>query len=139
MDRTANNRLFHGLLARLGKTAVQKQELVACKTNGIYTSSKDLTDHQLAELVVELTNELKDPNSSYQRMVNALYAHARQLGWFASDGKGGVKVDVPRLNAWCQKHTKGHKPIGKMTHKNLVDAVTAIKNLVKTETQRLAK
>jgi len=148
MNRPATMRQLHAALAHRGLMD-DKKAIIAQFTNDRTESASELTDRELTELVHQMnatptiicTTKKKPTHEDRQRerMIRSLYGHARQLGWFAPDSKGGVKVDAVRLNSWCEKHTPAHLPFKKMNVEELAAAVTCIKNYVKTDTNRLAR
>jgi len=135
MSRTSNMKALHAQLNKLGLMD-EKRDIIGGFTNGRTDSARQLTDTELSGIVTHLNGYRPDPDSPRQRMVRSLYFHARQLGWYAPDGRGGVKVDVPRLEAWCIKYTTAHRSFKKMNPKQLAQAVTAIKQYVTTNTEK---
>ena len=107
------NRHLHKLINLAKIDAEMKAALVQGATSNRATSTKDLTFDEAGQLIKHLegattTFGTEKGNQAAQNMRAKLLSMAHEVRW--EDPATG-KVDMARVNAWCQKTGGGHKEL----------------------------
>lgn len=119
MTRTPEqNKRLHLLIAKLGITAENKEDLVSSYSNGRVTSSADMTAHECDELLRYL-QQLADKHKDYfdERAIamrRKFFALARDKQWIVSG-----KIDYVRTNNWLLHYSYLHKTINEYNYSEL--------------------
>jgi hypothetical protein len=97
----------------------QKDEVIQAISDGRTTHMRDLTTAETSSLIDLLSGGDDNPKVKDQ-MIRKMLSTAHAMGWELPDGK----VDLARLNAWCEKYTPSKKPLDKIPYKELPGVVT---------------
>jgi hypothetical protein len=107
------------LLSQHGLT--EQREEIAWEVSGGRTS-------KLSELSYTETNTLikrLQGGSARDRMIGKMLSMAHEMGWEIEGGK----VDMLRLNSWCQKYSPEHKPLDRISDSDLPAVVTVFEKV----------
>jgi hypothetical protein len=111
------NKILHAELGKRGLMEM-KADIIGEFTNGRTNSSKELTDAEARELIRILPNPSKGEGSWKPKpgdaMRKKILAMAAEIGW-----KNNGKIDVQRVNAWCEKYSSFKKPLNAHTTEEL--------------------
>jgi hypothetical protein len=101
----------------------QKEEVVLAMTEGRTSHLREMT-HAETEALIKSLGE--DENQAIKgRMVRKVLSMAHEMGW----EQDGGKVNMDRVNAWCQKYTSSHKTLDELSLKELPAVVTAFEKV----------
>ncbi len=89
-------------------------------TNGRTTHLTDMTHAETNALIDSLIGK-----SDKDAMVGKILSMAHEMGWELSSGK----VDMRRVNAWCEKYTKQKRPLDKIPYEDLPAVVTTFEKV----------
>jgi hypothetical protein len=101
----------------------QKEEVVRAITDDRTASLRDMTQEETQALISSLGEDENQKIKS--RMVRKILSQAHEMGW----EKDGGKVDMDRVNGWCQKYTNSKKTLDELTSKELPKVVTAFEKV----------
>lgn len=107
--------IIHALLANMDMMA-QKAAMVNGISCGRAESTKDLTDEEADALITHLKN--LEPRHKMRRKIIRL---AHEMHWHLP---GTKKIDMERVNGWCQQFGYGHKPLNDYSNSELPKLVT---------------
>lgn len=93
----------------------EEENMAIQYTEGRSTDLLDLTHVETQELIKALNGQ-----SPSHAMVNKILSMAHEMRWKLADGK----IDMERVNAWCEKYTTSHQPLNKIPKKELPTVVT---------------
>lgn len=110
---------IHATLAYRGLMDM-KAELVTDFSNGRCQSMKDMQLSELTELLRHLNSGNEAPPTRGDRQRKRIISMAHQMGWQVD----GQKADMKRINEWCVKYGKWHKPLNDHTTLELNELVT---------------
>lgn len=99
----------------------EQREEIAWEVSGGRTS-------KLSELSYTETNTLikrLQGGSARDRMIGKILSMAHEMGWEIEGGK----VDMARINAWCQKYSPKHSSLDKISDSDLPAVVTAFEKV----------
>lgn len=124
----------------------QKQELVQDVSGGRASSTKDLTERELQQLIDGLQGfvSVPKPKNKANEKRRRIIAIAHQMGWQLEDDnrriilnkKGHPIADMKRIDAWCIKHGSFGKPLNGHSEKELS---VLIRNLERVQLHQLKK
>lgn len=137
MKRTAtDNARFHMLVTKNKLEKADKAELVQRVTNGRATSSKDLTHSECMAAIKILdpaTPAQKrtryDPHDPCNMMRRKVLSYMHELDYETAEGK----IDMPRVDAWCEKFGKFKKKLNAHNHDELVALVSQVETMYRNE------
>lgn len=116
--KTQYIRRVHAALAAKGMMD-DKMDLVKQFTNGRATSTKDMRVGELHSLIDHL-NGKESPSAAGDKMRKHIISMAHQMGWELPNGR----ADMPRIDAWCVKYGKYHRPLNEHNNAELQEIVT---------------
>jgi hypothetical protein len=116
-------KIIHTLFNKIGN-APHKKDIIAGFTNGRSESSKDLYFDEATDLIKYLKN-FDNEAISAERMRRNIISMAHELNWKLPDTG---KIDMKRVNGWCEKFGYQHKPLNNYTYEELPKLVTQFKN-----------
>lgn len=116
---TAQIKYVRGLLSKAGLSE-QKDEIVYEYTDGRTTHLTDMNQTETAALIKALSGKSKK-----DAMVGKILSMAHEMGWELPDGK----VDMKRINAWCEKYTKQKKALDQIPVNELPAVVTVFEKV----------
>lgn len=129
------------VLNKTGQTD-NRHEIIHNFTNGRTSSSKDLGETEIQELIYQLNGELpeeKDPrvcDMGYNKMVAKIFWLARQYG-YTKEHEGKTIVDVKRLSEWTTKYGYCHKPFREYRKSQLPRLVSQFEIVVRSYLESL--
>jgi hypothetical protein len=115
------------LLEREG-LSFSSDDFAAVYSNGRTTNLADLTHKETQALISEFTEQ--SPQSKMKRKILSM---AHEMRWEDAAGK----VDMPRLNAWCKKHTPSHTDFNGIPVKELSTVVSVYEKMYHEFLKRL--
>ncbi|MBD2769725.1 hypothetical protein IC235_17685 [Hymenobacter sp. BT664] len=126
------NRRLHQLLNQAGISGEDKQALVYAFTNENSTSSKHLLSVQAQGLIQHLEEQLglavtaptPEQEEASDKMRRKMISLCHEMRWYI-DGTG--KVDMNRLNGWCQARGFGKKVLNQYTYAELTKLLSQFK------------
>ena len=99
-------------------------------------SSKELLYQEAHTLIMHLEGLSKNPKTEQElkllRMRRKMMSLAHEQDWRLPNGKGGYKVDMNRLNAWCVKYGQCKKELNTHSVKELAALLTQFSTAFKT-------
>jgi|GEM_PF-3851803 len=98
----------------------EKEATVREYTGGRTTHIAEMTHRECNALVTAFQGD-----TGRQRMVNKLLSLAHDMGWEVEDGK----VDMQRINAWCQNYSPAKVPLDKITTHELGRVLTVFERV----------
>lgn len=101
------------LLANEGISSMENEFALEFSNNR--TNELALLNHSETQKLIESLNG----KSSKDKMQGKIMSMAHEMRWELKSGK----VDIERLNAWCEKHTPFHKQFDKLSAKQLPKVV----------------
>lgn len=113
---SAQNRAFHKLLNDLGlNNPEDKENIVRGATNGRTGSSRQMSWYEADETIRGLRSQSEDTNKLRRKVLSCCH----QLGWYVRDPETNELqlrnnkpvLDMERIDSYCTKHGKGHKPL----------------------------
>ncbi|MDJ0363591.1 hypothetical protein QMK33_00385 [Hymenobacter sp. H14-R3] len=137
------NQRLHTLLAEAGLTA-EKEALAkqfsnnrTGRTSELFTTECGaLIDHLEASLGLAPVAPTPEQEEESERMRNKILSLAHEMRW---ELPGTEKVDMGRVNTWCQTYTKTKKHFNHYTHAELVAMVTQFKVVYRKYLKELEK
>lgn len=134
------NKYLHKLLNDLNLMDV-KPELVASFSGKDSSSSKDLlyveADHLIRYLERQSSGTLPTPEEeeASDKMRRKILSIAHEMQWKLEGGK----VDIARVNAWCQTKGFGKKVLNDYSHDELTKLVSQFKIVYRKHREELKK
>lgn len=119
------NKMLHALLNSTGMIEV-KQELVYSFSNQRTSSSRELSFSE-ATVLISYLKGLDPKEAALEKMRRKIIAKAHNLRWELPGGK----VDIARVNAWCEKFGGCNKKLNAHSYEELVNLVTAFDKMYK--------
>nr|WP_067054106.1 hypothetical protein [Mucilaginibacter sp. L294] len=116
----AQNSTIGYLISRLRLDPDTKEELIYTHTDGRTTSIRALYKHEAIKVIQSLTSGESAPQSPANKMRRKVLSMAHELGWKIPDGK----IDMERINAWCNKYGHVKRNLDKYTENELPELVT---------------
>lgn len=119
-------RQIRAIMAKQGIDEELKQELVSDLTNGRTTSISKLFGHEAISLIRNLNGDAdqwKAEDTKANKLRRSILAIAHQLGWETDEGK----VDMARVNGFCEARGFGKKPLNDYTVKELPKLIAQFK------------
>jgi hypothetical protein len=137
---------------------LSREEVVSDFTNGETSSLRNLSDWDIQELTRRLNSlngsltpnpsptgrGVNDPRVKMQRKIIAM---AHEIGWNlhpaspqpSSNGEGAtrLKIDMQKLNAWCEKHGYLHKKFNDYTYNELPRLIAQFEQAYKFYLEKL--
>jgi DUF917 family protein len=101
------------LLAKEGVSSMEK-EFALEFSNGRTNELSDLNHSETQKIIESFVG--KSPKDKMQGKIMSI---AHEMRWELKSGK----VDIKRLDAWCEKHTPFHRQFDKLTVKQLPKVV----------------
>lgn len=98
-------------------------ELAAKHSNNRTKMLEELDHTETQSLIESLVGK-----SSKDKMQGKIMSMAHEMRWELPNGK----VDIERLNAWCNKHTPFHKNFDKLNSNELPKVVSIFENVYKS-------
>jgi len=121
---------FNTLLSATGKRK-EKMFMICEVSGGRTTTTLELTDNELQELINQLIPLQKPQNDKANKMRRKIIAIAHQLAWYKEDTSGNLilkngdpVINMPRINNWCKTRGSFGKYLNDHTVKELVTLVT---------------
>lgn len=111
--------------------AILAKEGVSCMEENYAITYSNKRTNKLAELTHKETQELFNDilgKSSKDKMKGKIISMAHEMRWKLPNGK----IDIARLNAWCNKSTPFHKDFDKLTTKELTKTVGVFEKVYKS-------
>jgi len=108
--------------------ADEKDGIVLQFTNNRTTHLSEMTKAETTALLTSLCDTRigqAHQSQTRKRMINKILSMAHEMGWEKPDGK----VDMKRLNAWCEKYSKQHTPLDKISDQELPSVVTVFEKV----------
>lgn len=137
------NRRLHQLLPQAGMTAEDKKALVKEFTNGRSDSSRELLMAEAQRLIQHLEASLglvaTAPTAAHEeasdQMRRKILSLAHEMRWELPSGK----VDMGRVNGWCQARGFGKKVLNEYSHPELQKLVSQFKIMYSKYLKELQK
>jgi hypothetical protein len=135
------NKRLHQLLAMTGLKE-EKKALVLEYTRGRSDSSREMLMAEAQGLIDHLENSLKTPEPSLQKEIEAdkmrrkILSLSHELRWHLP---GTSKLDMKRVNDWCQQRGFGKKLLNDYTHAELTKLVSQLKIVYRKFLENLTK
>jgi polyhydroxyalkanoate synthesis regulator phasin len=138
------NRRLHQLVNQAKIHEEDKRALIHEFTNGKSTSSKDLLKDQAQHLIQHLEEKLDlvataptiEQEVASDKMRRKILSLSHEMRWYLP---GTGKVDMKRVNDWCQARGFGKKVLNQYTHDELTKLVFQFKKVYSTYLLDLAK
>jgi hypothetical protein len=111
--------LIHKLAKKAGLDDQERKALIREHTGGRTDSSKDLTWQEVQDIVKALSPGGSKAISADDMRKKILY-YAHQIGWELPGGK----IDMKRVNAWCENSGKFKKALNNHSYYELVELVS---------------
>ena len=139
-------KIIRTLISKAGMDEEDKEALVSEYTKGRSTSTKELLKVEARELIGHLKNaspslnpspkgrDFGDPRS--QRMKRKIFAMCHEMGWHI---EGTRKLDMQRLNNWCEKSSLQHKKLDRYAYEDLPALVSQFEKVYKSYLDYLKK
>lgn len=126
------NRRLHQLLNQAGILGEDKQALVYEFSHGRGTSSKDLLMVEAQHLIQHLEGALgllataptPEQEEASDKMRRKIISLAHEMRWYV---EGTGRVDMARVNGWCQARGFGKKVLNQYTHDELTKLLSQFK------------
>lgn len=115
------------LLAKAGLAEKEdKEALVMQFTNSRTSSISSMESKEALVMILHLKTSLgqvkyKPASDRCQPMKNKIISMAHEMGWRIP---GSTKIDMEKLNNWCEKRGMYHKKLDKHTYEELPALVT---------------
>lgn len=116
---TQQNKMLHGLLNKTGLMA-DKANIINGITKGRTESSKDLSFDE-ARLMINWLQSQDNTIDGAVKMRRKIISMAHEMHWHLPYTQ---RVDMLRLNGWCEKFGYLHKKLNDYTYKELPTLVT---------------
>jgi hypothetical protein len=139
ITKSSNARL-HQLLNQTGLTD-DKKALVLSYSSKNSDSSKDLLDTEARALIRHLEGMVRNPDGPTEKALAAdkmrrkILSLAHEMRWELPGGK----VDMQRVNEWCQSYGFGKKTLNEHSYDELSKLVTQLKIVYQKFLEELAK
>lgn len=98
----------------------ERESIVWELTSGRTSKLSEMTYQETNALIKRLQGE-----SPRDRMVGKMISMAHEMGWEIEGGK----IDMIRLNSWCQKYSPEHKPLDQIKTSDLSATVTVFEKV----------
>lgn len=126
----AQNRTLNALLTATGNVP-NKSDLVLSFTQGRSESRKDLSFEEARQFINWLQKQPK-PEDAANKMRRKIISMAHEMQWYGPrTPEGGNKVDMQRLNGWCEKYSLMKKKLNDYTYNELPALVTQFTEVYK--------
>lgn len=110
------------IMARLPNFTEENKEALCREYSGGRTVNlSKLTSQEGSQMIKDLQKQV--PKTSGDKMKKSIIAMAMEIQWRTAQGK----IDMQRLNAWCNKYAPLKKDMDDHTEKELPMLVTAFK------------
>lgn len=119
--------LIHAMLTKLKLTG-QKANLVLGFTGGRTESSREMSRAEATEFIKYLKSQDPDEQAC-DRMRKKIISMAKQCGYCQP---GTDKADMARIDDWCRKYGKYHRPLNSHSKDELTQLVTQFENVYKS-------
>lgn len=106
----------------------QRADLIHVYTNGRSRSGADLKSSEAADLIRYLKS-LDPEEKAAEQMRRKIIAYAHEMKWYA---EGSNKVDMVRLDNWCQKFSIRKKKLNQYLYNELPQLVTQFEEVYKS-------
>lgn len=113
---------------QLRKLGLDSEEMALTYSDGRTTHISGLYGGEAAELIQYLSASLNEPETPKERMKRKILSMAHELGW-----KFRGKVDLRRVNGWCEKYGYLGKPLKAYTESELPALVTQFEKMYAKE------
>jgi hypothetical protein len=123
---TQQNKMLYGLLNKTGLMK-DKANLIYGITKGRSESSKDLSFEE-ARLVINYLQTQDKTTDGINKMRRKIISMAHEMHWHLP---GTQKIDMERLNAWCEKYGYGKKKLNDYSYNELPALVSQFTKVYK--------
>lgn len=113
---------------QLRKLGLESEEMALTYSDGRTTHISSLYSGEARELIQHLSASLNEPETPRERMKRKILSMAHELGW-----KFRGKVDLRRVNGWCEKYGYLAKPLKAYTESELPALVTQFEKMYAKE------
>lgn len=133
MKRTPQqNSQLHAICSKLGIDAELKAEMVWEYTKGRETSTAELQIDECQAMINHLNHLAKNKGADpdfikADKMRKKIISIAHEMNWKLAN----QKIDMKRLNKFCQDRTYGHKNLDEYTLRELPELVTQFEQVLK--------
>lgn len=125
------------IISKQGLSEEEKEDLVYNATNGRTTSIREMHTAEAIALREALNGKPEQPYEigKKRRMKRQILALVHEMGWQYETEEGKLKVDMKRVNAYCESRGYLKKPFDDYTEKELPRLVAQFKKMHKNYLQ----
>lgn len=128
------NKRLHQLLNETGLVE-EKKDLVRDYSRIGAESSKDLLIGEATSLIQHLESLVPDKHDPSDAMRKKIIMYAHKMRWQLENGK----IDMKRLDGWCQLYGRFGKKLNGHTHLELTQLVTQFEQVYESFLKGVAK
>lgn len=120
-------RQIRAILSTQGVDEDTKEDMVVEATGGRTHSISQMYTREAISLIRSLNGQQDNFQNKANQMRRKIIALCHEMGWQTEEGK----IDLRRVNAYCEKRGHGRKPLNDYTLKELPVLVTQFEQLHK--------